>query len=66
MVNLGHEDGIGILNLVYGDNHFEHVNKLHEIMNISNIDNHDKPYITFEHFDDDNNNKNQDDMIKIK
>lgn len=29
MVNLGNEDGIGILNLVYGDNHFEQVNKLH-------------------------------------
>jgi hypothetical protein len=35
-------------------------------MNISNIDNHDKPYITLEHFDDDSNIKNQDDMIKIK
>lgn len=35
-------------------------------MNISNIDNHDKPYIIFEHFDDDSNNKNQDDMIKNK
>jgi hypothetical protein len=29
MVNLGHEDGIGIFNLVYWDNHFENANKLH-------------------------------------
>jgi hypothetical protein len=35
-------------------------------MNISHIDNHDKPYITLEHCDDDSNNKNQDDMIKNK
>jgi hypothetical protein len=44
MAKIGDQYGIMILKIIYGNNHFEPINKCNNVINISTIFKHDNAY----------------------